>query len=141
MSKNSIIAIVAVVIFIIIITAGWFYFSRTNSVTSQLSGVSTKVKSSDKSIASFTLSGLDSKASEVVDNTKHTVTIIVPSGTNITNLTPIISVSDSSNILPNSGAPQNFTSPIVYLVTAQDGSTQKYTVTVETATAQGTGGS
>lgn len=70
-------------------------------------------------------------ATGVINNTNHTVALIVPYGTNITNLTPTIAVSTGATISPTSGTIENFTSPVVYTVTAQDTvTTQNYTVTV-----------
>ncbi|MCX6721962.1 MAG: DUF5018 domain-containing protein [Candidatus Staskawiczbacteria bacterium] len=139
MTKKAI--IVSILVILIVAALGWWGFTRTNSVTSQLNGSEAKIKSSEKTINSFALSGLSpSGISEVIDNTKHTITLITPSGTDITKLVPIISVSGST-ISPASGVAQNFTKPVDYTVTAQDGSTQKYTITVKTATSQGTGGS
>ncbi len=51
----------------------------------------------------------------------------------ISSAMPIISLSSFATINPASGAPQNFTNPIAYTVTAQDGSTKNYTVTVANA--------
>ena len=65
----------------------------------------------------------------VVNNTNHTVALTVPYGTNVTNLTPTISLSFGATISPT-GA-QNFTNPVTYTVTDIDGSTtQEYVVTV-----------
>ena len=131
---------IVIVVIIAIIAAGWLYFGRTNSVTHQLNG-KTNTKSSEKSITAFTFSGLDSQVNEVINNTDFTVTVIVPTGTDITNLTPIISLPDSATVSPNSGVSQDFTNFINYKVMAQDGSAQNYTVKVKAATAQGKGGS
>lgn len=66
-----------------------------------------------------------------IDDTNHTVNLSVPSGTNLTALTPTISVSSGATITPASGVSQDFTSPVTYRVVAQDGiSTQTWTVTV-----------
>jgi len=66
-----------------------------------------------------------------INNTNHTITLSVPNGTNVTSLSPTIAVSTGATISPLSGAPQDFTNPVVYTVTAQDtATTQNYTVTV-----------
>lgn len=49
----------------------------------------------------------------------------------ITNVTPIIAVSAGATVVPASGVSQDFTNPITYTVTAEDGSTTNYVVTVE----------
>ncbi len=69
-----------------------------------------------------------------INSTNGTVSIEVLYGTNVTALTPTITVSAGANIVPASGVAQNFTSPVTYTVTAQDGTTTKvWTVTVTVA--------
>ena len=48
----------------------------------------------------------------------------------LTALKPTIEVSAGASVSPASGTAQDFTSPVVYTVTAQDGTTKIYTVTV-----------
>ena len=136
MSKISIIKWTGVIIIIVILGFMGWYFSRTNSITSQTGAGAgaAKAKSSEKSITSFSFEGIDLKGNELIDNNGHTITAMVPNGTNLTSLTPIISVADSAKISPDSGVVQNFTNPILYTVTAQDGSFQNYTVTVKKLT-------
>lgn len=70
-------------------------------------------------------------AKEKIDINQATgaISVIVDDGEIINNITPIITKSDLSSISPT-GA-QNFSSPVTYTVTAEDGVTQKpYTVTV-----------
>ena len=55
----------------------------------------------------------------------------MPSGTNVTNLIPTITLSGGATIVPATGAAENFTSSKTYIVTAQDTIiTRQYTVTV-----------
>ena len=65
-----------------------------------------------------------------VDETNYTVTLVVPYGTDLENLTPSIVTSPNSTVLPLSNTPQNFTDPLTYMVTAQDGTVQNYKITV-----------
>ena len=53
----------------------------------------------------------------------------VPSGTVVTYLVPTI-VRTGTSMTPTSGVAQNFTNPVTYTVTSEDGSTQIYTITV-----------
>lgn len=70
-----------------------------------------------------------------VDNTADTVDITVPSGTDLTDLTPtIVLEGQGASISPNSGDSGDFSSPVTYTVTASDGTTQNYTVTVTVQT-------
>ncbi|WP_238177842.1 DUF5018 domain-containing protein [Paenibacillus contaminans] len=67
-----------------------------------------------------------------VNEASRTISVTVPFGTNVTSLTPTIAFTGAS-ISPNSGVAQNFTSPVTYMVTAADNTTQNYTVTVNVA--------
>jgi len=70
----------------------------------------------------------------VIDSGAFTVAIEVANGTTVTALVPLISVSPGATVDPASGAAEDFTSPVVYTVTAEDGvTTQDWTVTVTVA--------
>ena len=66
-----------------------------------------------------------------------TITVSFPGYTVITALVPAISVSPEATVSPPPGQAQNFSGPVTYTVTAEDGSFAVYTVTV---TAPGQGG-
>jgi hypothetical protein len=66
-----------------------------------------------------------------IDHTGHTILLNFTSGTDITNLTPLIIISDKARVYPETGVPQNFTNPIDYQVTAEDGTTQNYVVSAQ----------
>jgi hypothetical protein len=69
--------------------------------------------------------------STVIDHNNLTVDILMQWTTfNLTALTPTITTSPFSTLLPASGTAQDFTNPVTYTVTAQDGTTADYTVTV-----------
>lgn len=86
--------------------------------------------SSAKDITGFTVPNMVGSA--VINSTTapYTVTAVVKYGTGLTSLTPTITTSQYATISPASLAAQNFTNPIPYTVTAQDGSTKAYTVTI-----------
>lgn len=66
-----------------------------------------------------------------IDKLWHTVSIEVPSGTDVTALIPTIELSTGATILPGSGVAGNFTAPLIYTVVAEDGTTRQiWTVTV-----------
>ncbi|MEQ8626594.1 T9SS type A sorting domain-containing protein [Ekhidna sp.] len=72
---------------------------------------------------------LDEQTSDaVIDAINHTVGVEVDAGTDVTNLTPSITVSQGANYSP-SGA-QDFTNTVIYTVTAEDGTSQDWDVTV-----------
>ncbi|MCL1794304.1 MAG: S-layer homology domain-containing protein [Oscillospiraceae bacterium] len=84
--------------------------------------------SSDKAITSFDFAGV----SGTINEAAGTIAATVPYGTNLTSLTPTIAHTGAS-ISPASGAAQDFTNPVAYTVTAADGTTKIYTVTVTVA--------
>jgi hypothetical protein len=59
------------------------------------------------------------------------VLVRVPTGTNMTALRPEITVSPGASVSPRSGEANNFTQPQNYVVTAEDGTSVSYRVTVE----------
>jgi len=91
----------------------------------------TIAKEMDKSISSFRFEKLKSAASGQIDEKNRTITITVPYGTNVTKLVPAITIPDKTEITPKSGQTQNFSEPVVYTVTAYDGTTREYTVYVK----------
>lgn len=68
-----------------------------------------------------------------INDTTHTVDIEVANGTSLAALTPTITVSPEATIVPESGTEQDFTSPVIYIVTAENGEEQEWTVTVSEA--------
>ncbi len=85
--------------------------------------------SSEKDILSFTFNGQVGES--VIDATAHTV--IAAANINVdleSPITPVIEVSPMATISPASGVAQTFSSPVVYTVTAEDESTQEWTVTI-----------
>ncbi|MCE9608610.1 MAG: DUF2341 domain-containing protein [Chthoniobacter sp.] len=58
--------------------------------------------------------------------------LTVPPNQQITSLAPTLTLSQFATVSPASGSPQNFTNPVTYTVTAQDGTTKVYTVSVQT---------
>lgn len=61
----------------------------------------------------------------VIDRTAHTVVIEVAAGTDLNALTPAITLSDGATMSPASGAAQDFTNPVTYTVTSEDGNTSQ----------------
>lgn len=83
-------------------------------------------KSSAKAITAFTIDG---KSGTIGTDT---ISLSLPYGYDKTNLTPEITITGVS-VSPASGVAKDFTNPVTYTVTAEDGSTQAYTVTVSVA--------
>jgi hypothetical protein len=100
--------------------------SYTVTVTAQAS--------SDKSITAFSLAGMTG----TIDQSHHTIAVTVPSGTNVTALVATFtdtgaSVKVGSTLQVSGTTADDFTSPVMYVVTAADNSTVTYTVTVTVA--------
>ncbi|WP_194767911.1 T9SS type A sorting domain-containing protein [Tamlana sp. I1] len=90
--------------------------------------------STETDILTFTLPEQTSEAT--IDATAHTVAIEVAFGTDLTSLTPAITLSANATVNPLSGVAQDFSNPVVYSVTAEDATTmQDWTVTVTEAVA------
>lgn len=87
-------------------------------------------KSSEKQIIAFSFSALIPIVSATIDQTSHKILATVPSDANMTALVPTISVSAKATVAPVTGVAQNFTNPVSYTVTAEDGSKQTYDVTI-----------
>ena len=82
---------------------------------------------STKKITSFNLT--NPLSTGVVNENNHTISLSVPFGTDVTSLIPTI-IIDGASINPNTLVAQDFTNPVNYTVTALDGSTQIYTITI-----------
>src|SRR5206468_8785993 len=67
-----------------------------------------------------------------VAHTGPNTTLTLPYATDPTSLTPTIAITGVS-VNPASGTPEDFSGPVLYTVTAQDGSTKVYTVYVTIA--------
>lgn len=87
-------------------------------------------KESDvKLITEFSIQNSSESIKASID--KYEINIIIPKGLDISSLTPTIKISAKSEIYPVSNLEQDFTNPVTYTVTAEDGSKQNYIVTVE----------
>lgn len=84
--------------------------------------------SSEKKITSFQFD-IDN---EIILGTVVDADLIINLVTNkdVSNVSPIIEVSENATISPNPSVPQDFNSPVSYTVTAQDGTSNTYTVYV-----------
>jgi hypothetical protein len=75
-------------------------------------------------ITKFTVGGKD------WDFSGTTITHTYPANTDVTKLTPTITVSDKATVDPASGTEQDFSQDVTYTVTAEDGTKKFYLVTV-----------
>jgi hypothetical protein len=84
----------------------------------------TVAPSTAKDIVKFSLLGIDGQIQA------NNIGVILPDGTDVRSLTPTINITGVS-VNPLSGASQNFSTAVPYVVTAADNSTHTYTVTVD----------
>ena len=82
----------------------------------------------EKSILSFRFDALD--ADGIIDEVARKIDFVLPAETDVTQLVPSIEVSEGATVEPASGVAQDFTNPVTYTVTAQNGTTASYIVTV-----------
>ena len=86
----------------------------------------TWVKSSECKILSFKLGPYEG----TIDEQNHSITIKIPYGKDISSLTPTVTVSDHATyVRTGDAAGWTFGTPVTYQVTAEDGTSQLYTVT------------
>ncbi|MGL5893091.1 MAG: DUF5018 domain-containing protein [Bacteroidales bacterium] len=83
--------------------------------------------SSECGIISFIIP--NQRGESVIDHEAGTIFASLLVGSDLTSITPAIRISSYATI-DKSGA-QDFSTPVTYVVTAEDGSTKSYTVTVE----------
>ncbi len=74
-------------------------------------------------------SELSADVAGLIEGVGKTISLTVPSGTDVTTLVPAISIIGSS-VSPASDVTTDYTNPVSYTVTAEDGTTQDFTVTV-----------
>jgi hypothetical protein len=83
-----------------------------------------ETKSPEKSILEFSVNS----SKGTINENEKTISITLPFGTDQTKLKPTVKVSLKATVSPASEAEVNLTNPVKYTVTAEDGSTQQYTV-------------
>gem|GEM_PF-1846793 len=91
-----------------------------------------EILSSEKRILSFKISENASVIAQIDDNL-GVIRLSVPYGTNPKKLTPLLTVSDRASLVPASEVPQDFSKPVYYTLTAEDGSKVIYTVKLSVA--------
>jgi hypothetical protein len=85
----------------------------------------------EKAILFFTVEGQLGKTAITREVDSSLVRLLMPSGTNLTAIKPVITVSDGATISPTSGEAVNFsTGRQTYVVTSADGSTRNWLVDI-----------
>lgn len=97
-----------------------------------------QAKKSDKQITSFvfllTNNAIANNVVAIIDEENKTITSNMPAGTDVTGLLPDVEIPVNATVTPS--AAQDFTNPVVYTVTAEDGSKVAYTADVKVAISQ-----
>ncbi|MBN2744972.1 MAG: DUF5018 domain-containing protein, partial [Marinilabiliaceae bacterium] len=88
----------------------------------------TEEPNSDNDILNFYIASQVGEST--IDTDAHTINVIMPHWCDVSRLTPVVIVSDNADVDPKSGLTTDFSLPVVYAVTAEDGSTLKWIVTV-----------
>lgn len=92
--------------------------------------VVTEADNTEADITNFELTNMLYPA--IIDDVLHTVSIEIARGTDITSLIPNITISEDATISPSMDIAQDFSTPVVYTVTAEDGTNeQDWTVEVD----------
>ncbi|MFL5730466.1 MAG: DUF5018 domain-containing protein [Cytophagaceae bacterium] len=98
-----------------------------------------KIVSAAKAITAFSFQGLVPAVTDTIDEVNKTISLTVPSGTDVTGLVAnftsslgsTVSVSGTTQV--SGTTPNDFTNPVSYTVTAEDGSFVSYMVSVTKA--------
>lgn len=105
-----------------------YFTGETGTYLLDIEVTRAKTLSTEKDITGFTVPGIIGNAT--ISPLTASVKLDVSATTDVTALIPTITISNNATINPPSGAVRNFTNPVNYTVTAQDGSTKIWTVTV-----------
>lgn len=77
-------------------------------------------------ITGFSINGVSGS----INQTNGTISVVMPYGTDVSKLVPVISGNNITDMTPGSGVMQNFSKPVTYTVTLTDGTVKTYTATV-----------
>ncbi|MDR0566720.1 MAG: DUF5018 domain-containing protein, partial [Prevotellaceae bacterium] len=104
-------------------------------------GVTTRTYVVKATVALYTgsdiLSFVAGDSTWTINADNNTITVVYPTGTDLTALTPTITLSPGATVSPESGVAQDFSveGGVKYTVTAQDGTVKEYTATATTTAA------
>ena len=104
----------------------FLFLSLTIFISSCTNNSEDEVLSDQKQILEFSINTVKAK----IDETEKTITLTLPYGTDVKSLAPSIQVSNKAQVSPSSGNQVDFTNPVNYAVTAEDGSKTTYKVVV-----------
>ncbi|MDO6518100.1 Ig-like domain-containing protein [Zobellia uliginosa] len=87
-----------------------------------------ELSSGENNILAFSLP--EQMGTSIMDAENHTISVTVPEGSERNVAPSVLSVSEGATVLPGIEEPQDFTNPVVYTVTAENGDEKEWTVTV-----------
>jgi hypothetical protein len=102
--------------------------SLSGDVKTNTNTCTVTVTTPDATITSFKLKDAGNNEFIADISPDKIITVEVPAGSDLTNLTPVIEVKSGASVSPPSGMSNNFTNPVTYTVT--QGSANGYTVVV-----------
>jgi surface protein len=102
--------------------------AEDGSTTGEWTAIVTFAPNTANDILTFVLEQQSQNAT--IDTEDHSVTIIVTSSTDVTSLSPEITLSENATVSPASGEAADFTDPVIYTVTSESGSSQEWEVSV-----------
>ncbi|MGM0376664.1 MAG: T9SS type A sorting domain-containing protein [Bacteroidota bacterium] len=115
----------------------WAGDAINRSSTGFSNGYFWAVESYNSATDILTFEMTEQTAPAAIDNGTHQVDVEVESETDISSLSPTITISENAVINPPSGEAQDFTNPVTYQVTAENGvDIQDWTVQVSVATGE-----
>lgn len=88
-------------------------------------------KSSAKDILNFSFKANSIVTNASIDSVNKTIKVILPKNTDLTRLIPTIVISEKATIIPNSGEVIDFSKPVTYKITAEDGTSHTYIASAE----------
>ncbi len=88
-------------------------------------------QNSENYIISFKFEGIKVYETNISEGSKNTVFMKVPYYTNVEKLVPVLILSEDASVTPEAGAEMDFSEPVKFTVTAQNGEKRTYIVTVE----------
>ncbi len=84
-------------------------------------------------VLTFRFLSLNPPVEATINENEKLITATLPFGTDISSLTPTITVSAKATVSPASGVSNDFTSEVIYTVNAENGVTQDYRVVITIA--------
>ncbi len=88
------------------------------------------VLSNESNITSISVILNDVQYNAKIDFLNKTILLTLPSGTNLSEIIPAITISDFATISPDPSSVKNYEEGVLFTITAEDGTTQEYEVTI-----------